>query len=245
MYKRIVLIIFCCLFFISFSGCACKHEWIPATCTEPATCTKCGETEGEPLGHDWILATCKEAQTCSRCGQTVGELLGHDWIPATCEEPQTCSRCGLSTGEPLRHDWVEATNNEPKTCNRCDKTDGERLPYTWNVPVTEAGVTRGFYTDGEFYWFELSSSEYNTGSILNLLIYDAYYGFDMMVKQMDIVSSGGEHSKKNGIDYYIMSGYGREWIFYADMSGDDNGKIGLKVNLEEEMDACFGGEVID
>lgn len=42
------------------TGCQCKHEWKEATCTEPKICTKCGETEGEPLGHEWKEATCTE-----------------------------------------------------------------------------------------------------------------------------------------------------------------------------------------
>lgn len=27
----------------------CDHEWENATCTEPATCSICGETAGDPL----------------------------------------------------------------------------------------------------------------------------------------------------------------------------------------------------
>lgn len=35
-----------------------KHVWAEATCTEPKTCTVCGETEGEPLGHDFVDGIC-------------------------------------------------------------------------------------------------------------------------------------------------------------------------------------------
>ncbi|MBR4462461.1 MAG: Ig-like domain-containing protein, partial [Erysipelotrichaceae bacterium] len=35
---------------------ACDHEWTDATCTEAKTCSKCGETEGDPLGHDWSVS---------------------------------------------------------------------------------------------------------------------------------------------------------------------------------------------
>ena len=31
----------------------CEHEWTEATCFDPKTCTRCGETEGEALGHKW------------------------------------------------------------------------------------------------------------------------------------------------------------------------------------------------
>ena len=56
------------------------HTWQDATCTEPRTCTGCGETEGEPAGHDWDdgvvtkAATCVNegnmTYTCTTCGET-------------------------------------------------------------------------------------------------------------------------------------------------------------------------------
>mgnify|MGYP001623636436 CR=1 FL=1 len=42
----------------------CAHDWEPATCTEPKTCSKCGETFGDALGHTVVFGTCK------RCGNT-------------------------------------------------------------------------------------------------------------------------------------------------------------------------------
>ena len=72
-----------------------KHDWIEATCTEPKTCSKCGETEGEALGHDYqevdgsaVASTCtnpgKDADLeCTRCHDVIeGDetaALGHDW----------------------------------------------------------------------------------------------------------------------------------------------------------------------
>ncbi len=32
---------------------ACDHVWVPATCTTPKTCSKCGETEGGAKGHTY------------------------------------------------------------------------------------------------------------------------------------------------------------------------------------------------
>lgn len=79
----------------------CDHEWENATCTEPATCSICGETAGDPLGHNWAEATCTEPKTCLTCGKTEGEPLGHDWVEATYNAPKTCSICGETDGEPL------------------------------------------------------------------------------------------------------------------------------------------------
>lgn len=52
-------------------SCCTKHEFSPATCTAAATCTKCGEIEGEALGHDWTEATCTAPKTCTVCGTEV------------------------------------------------------------------------------------------------------------------------------------------------------------------------------
>ena len=86
----------------------CEHDWTPATCTDPATCSKCGETEGEALGHSWNNATCTEPKTCSVCGKTEGEALGHNHIssvtvPPTCTgsgcRVYVCTACGDSYSE--------------------------------------------------------------------------------------------------------------------------------------------------
>ena len=132
----------------------CDHEWAEATCTEPATCTKCGKTDGEALGHDWQEATCTEPETCSRCGETQGEALGHEWVEATCTEPETCSVCGETEGDPLGHtveEWtvdVEATcseeGSEHGTCTVCGEEVTEAIPTTehtegeWSL-TTEVG----------------------------------------------------------------------------------------------------------
>ncbi len=77
----ILLALIVCAF---LTGCACKHEWVEATCTEPKTCSKCGETEGEALGHNWgewevsVEATPGniglKARTCSRCAEEDTEV---------------------------------------------------------------------------------------------------------------------------------------------------------------------------
>ena len=127
MKKRIALILLALAFSLVLSGCCLKHNWAPATCTEPETCEKCGKTRGEALGHDWQEACCTEPETCVRCGETRGEALGHEWQDASCTEPETCTRCGETRGEALGHEWKEATFFEPKTCQRCGEAEGEAL----------------------------------------------------------------------------------------------------------------------
>lgn len=52
-----------------------EHEWKDATCTEPKTCTVCGETEGKPLGHDYSKASFFKRGVCARCGDEIPSKL--------------------------------------------------------------------------------------------------------------------------------------------------------------------------
>lgn len=150
--KRYLTLLFA-LFIFLMSGCCTKHEFSPATCISPATCVKCGETEGEALGHDWVEATCTEPKTCATCGLTTGESLGHEWSEPTCIDPKTCSRCGALSGNPLGHKWADATCTEPKTCTTCGVTEGKALGHSvdsWETvsesTCTEAGIESGICT---------------------------------------------------------------------------------------------------
>lgn len=97
MKKRILTLVLALTLVLSLAGCRCKHEWLVATCTAPATCAKCGEVDGEPLGHNWIPATCTTKETCSVCGEMRGdEPQGH-----TLQEDGSCSVCGEAIGIPL------------------------------------------------------------------------------------------------------------------------------------------------
>lgn len=84
-----------------YTHCWFGHVWGAADCTVPATCTRCGATNGSALGHNWNAATCTAPETCSRCGVTSGAALGHSWNAATYDAPKTCSVCGVTTGATL------------------------------------------------------------------------------------------------------------------------------------------------
>ena len=142
MKRKGILLLAALMFLVLLSGCCLKHDMQPATCTEPATCSKCGKTEGEPLGHTEeidaaVEPTCTEdglteGTHCSVCGevlvpQETVEASGHTWQEATCTDPKTCAVCGETEGEPLGHDWEPATFSEPKTCRICGAAEGEAL----------------------------------------------------------------------------------------------------------------------
>ena len=55
---------------------ALGHSWTDATCTDPKTCSVCGETEGEALGHAAYTYSYDSTNklhkfTCTLCGETV------------------------------------------------------------------------------------------------------------------------------------------------------------------------------
>ena len=125
--KNIYRIIFAMVLCLSLTACACKHEWINATCTSPVTCVKCGETAGEASGHHWANATCTTPKACSVCGTTEGDSLAHVWTDPNCVEPKTCSVCEQTEGDAIGHSWKDATYSAPKTCSVCGKTEGSAL----------------------------------------------------------------------------------------------------------------------
>ena len=131
--KRIVMYLLSLMFamcaVVAFSACtylsSCKHNWAEATCTEPVTCSKCGETEGESLGHIGGVATCSAKAVCDRCNSEYGELLSHNLKDATCTVAMTCYDCGATVGEPLGHTGGAATCTDKAVCERCNEEYGE------------------------------------------------------------------------------------------------------------------------
>ena len=67
-----------------------KHELSDATCTKPATCPECGESEGEALGHSWTWGT---AACLNNCGLVKFATIG-ETIYATFEEAIAAAQDG-------------------------------------------------------------------------------------------------------------------------------------------------------
>ena len=111
------------------------HDWIAATCTDPKTCSVCGETEGDPLGHSWVAATCTDPKTCSVCEMTEGDPLGHDWSPATCTRPAKCAICGKEQGSALGHTWVTSGYGQARACSVCGAKEPVTYSHSSDSPV--------------------------------------------------------------------------------------------------------------
>ena len=107
------------------AGCCLSHDWTEATCEAPATCTKCGQTEGKALEHVWKEATCEEPKTCTECGKTEGNARGHLYVSSSCEEPEVCEYCGKA-GQIEGHIWLESVG----VCSRCGASRVQRYDDT-------------------------------------------------------------------------------------------------------------------
>ena len=125
------------------------HSFGEATCTAPATCTRCGETEGEKLAHTEEVIPGK-APTCTETGLTEGKK---------------CSVCGeiLVAQEEVamvEHNWdegvvtteptEEATGVKTYTCSACGETKTEELPKLEHVHKYEGVVTAPTCEDGGY-----------------------------------------------------------------------------------------------
>jgi ribosomal protein S27E len=139
--RKIVLLLICALLLAALTACHRHRPGPEATCTEPQTCTVCGEVLAEATGHTpGDEATCTEPQTCAVCGAVLAKATGHTpGEVATCTEPQTCTVCGEVIAEATGHTpGDEATCTEPQTCTVC----GEVLSNALGHDVGDDGVCR-------------------------------------------------------------------------------------------------------
>lgn len=199
--------------------CTCvfgNHTFTAATCTEPETCTRCGMTQGEPLGHVYSDPTCTEREICMRCGERSGEPLGHVFLPATCTAPETCARCNATQGEPLGHVWTAATYQSPATCTRCGETDGDPLKAACaDLPLHELAVGVPVpYTTASYEDYAIDVT--GTAEIVDYAVIDgdetfpAREGYEWHIATVRLVFDGDD-ARQNGMqsavtfgDYYLL-----------------------------------------
>ena len=95
------------------------HDWQPATCTTPKTCSVCKTTEGEALGHDWNAEWSKDNDhhwhKCKNCNAIDESTKApHSWDNVKVTTPATCTAAGVKT----------------YTCAVCSATKTEPVPAT-------------------------------------------------------------------------------------------------------------------
>ena len=133
-----------------FAGCSCRHEWQDATCTAPATCRLCGETEGEAATDHQYHEEVREAATCGKegtkvfsckhCEETYTESIAatddHKYQTTVTETPAcregtktfTCSVCGDSYTEAIPASAQHTYKSYVQPLPTCEK-EGARV-YT-------------------------------------------------------------------------------------------------------------------
>ena len=129
--KRILAILLTLTMVFALCACGHTHKWVEATCTEPKTCSKCGETEGKALGHKWIPATFTEPETCSVCGETSGDPL--DMSDKTIENLiSKCVESKVET-EKIGYDFAFYPSTRIEIFNITPETDSNSNPSGWKA----------------------------------------------------------------------------------------------------------------
>ena len=129
--------------FCTICNCYCNHIGGSATCTEQATCSRCGEKYGD-LNHDnhsgtlvWNRTSTTHSKKWSCCDASSGVEEEHTIVDevctichygckhsggsATCTEQATCSICNEKYGGLLSH----KDDNHNHLCDSCNKVISE------------------------------------------------------------------------------------------------------------------------
>ena len=215
--KRLFAVVLVLVLALGLSGCCLKHDMQPATCTEPSTCSKCGKTEGEPLGHTEevdaaVEPTCTETgltegKHCSVCGEVLVEqetieALGHEWEDATFMKPKTCSRCGETEGEALGSQFFV------QELFRDAEEDGaeEAVERTVKEPASQEAAKYEFLLTGSAHGFDLAD-EWVPNSSVKLMVNTEQE--DLKLSNLDVVFNGSEPvnaliaADKEGLTLYM------------------------------------------
>lgn len=233
----------------------CFHEWEPATCTRPETCTICNRTRGEALGHDWVDATCTEPKTCTRCGKTEGDPLGHnveEWKTtkkATCteegEKQGICTRCGENITESIAKtdhsygDWTvtkEATCSEEgskeRTCSQCGEKETDSIakidhkPGSWETTSDFVLGDGGYVEPGE---------QVKKCSVCGQVVETRPYTVELTLEQQNAVTTALDY-----IDFMAFSRSGLiDQLEYEGYSSDDATLVVDHIGVDWNQQAEF------
>ena len=136
------------------------HNWTPATCTVPKTCSVCQATEGDPLGHtestEWKSDKDNHWHTCTvaGCGVIIeSSKASHtpDRAEATETDAVKCSVCGYVITPALGHTHdVDTTKfefdetNHWNTCSDCsEKQNVSAHEFEWKIDKDATATEKG------------------------------------------------------------------------------------------------------
>lgn len=123
------------------------HDWQPATCTTPKTCSVCKTTEGEANGHVFSEREYNETQhwyKCANCDATDTKK-DHTGGTATCTKKAECSVCGQEYGDLKAHDFANGPyqydgEQHWKKCANCDAIDTKEAHSGGEATCTQKAV---------------------------------------------------------------------------------------------------------
>ena len=189
----------------------CPHTWKAATCTEPQTCTKCGETEGVATGHDWTTATCSQKSTCINCGETKGEKAAHNFEWVTTREAAV-GVAGLKEHKCITCGYVDGTETIPALADvgqetpwvYADSTHRTKTMYDGTV-ICEELVTCGYYSVWGYY-DDGAASAMNDAVNYMLVNVNGWNPFN-------VSSAYYDNARRNAVAYAIKGGSDKAYHF--------------------------------
>lgn len=136
------------------------HNWTPATCTAPKTCSVCQATEGDPLGHtegtEWKSDKDNHWHTCTVAGcgvviETSKAAHTPDCASATETDAVKCSVCGYVITPALAHTHAVDTTkyesdetNHWNTCSGCsEKQNVSAHEFEWKIDKDATATEKG------------------------------------------------------------------------------------------------------
>lgn len=142
----------------------CDHSYIPATCTSPETCKKCGAIKGNALGHTVTNGK------CTRCNQYIGvsvKYISNRYIQY--DEDKECFYFifSLLDGEEnevkvaaeveirMENDSGEVVYNKTKTVKETDYSTWGNGYSKWiaaSIYIYNSEITKGTSSSGTFYY---------------------------------------------------------------------------------------------
>lgn len=161
-----------------------EHEWQPATCTEPETCSVCGKTRGDAAGHDWSVWQQELAPSCVAPGRLIRYCLTDPSHTETQEIPM------------VDHQYAEATYDAPRTCVFCGAQTGSSLPKLSSLTPSRQSPSGGLVT---YTYNDKFSYDYNGVTTYRLR--------DNLGNEYDEVIAGAGGNQENWNEYHVAGQY--------------------------------------